>query len=95
MSMISHRCSKCGHLDIHGHNARGEHIPCSQGNCRVCTNGRHCDYGVPELVDTFDLKGNVQQDIIQPGQGHFQGIRPCGCADCRGLYESLATARAS
>jgi hypothetical protein len=95
MTMIAHRCKNCGHLDIHGHGTRQVRKPCSQGYCRTCPPTRPCDYGTPEVLDTFDGAGNVQDSWIPPGSGEPRGIETCGCGACAELYEVLTDSRAS
>lgn len=79
MSLITHRCTRCGHPDYWRQAANG---PCSCG----CA----CQPGEPEVRPTWDVASQRVQRIVKPGEklGHgLAAIRLCGCKDCKALYE--------
>lgn len=94
MALIGHRC-KCGHNDInHTEDGDGKRL-CTAGGSGSCK--RRCKPVtdvMPELMPTFDLKGNAVERVIPPGDGlgldggHPIG-RTCGCDACQALYEQL------
>ncbi|MFF3643428.1 hypothetical protein [Streptomyces sp. NPDC002564] len=95
MALIGHRCS-CGHNDInHATDADGKRA-CTAKAGAPC--GKRCKtLGDPEVMPTFDRKGNRVERIIPPGEGlptetGSTGTRTCPCDACQALYEQLAPA---
>jgi hypothetical protein len=97
MAYIGHRCP-CGHTDLQ-HTQNGE-----DGNLGHCT----ADFGStcrrtcgpipepPEVIPTFDIKGNQVERVIEPGGGlpSENGnpvVKTCPCAACVALHEQLAS----
>jgi hypothetical protein len=97
MSLITHRCTKCGHPDFWqlGSKLDPNRCPGKQWGlgCRVC--GRECTPGAPELVDTFDNTGKRVEQIVKPGDPAMRfDIKTCGCDACVALYDELTGAAA-
>lgn len=94
MAFIGHRCS-CGHNDInHAEDGKGKRV-CTANGGAPCK--RRCKTnGEPELMPTFDGKGNRVERIVRPGGGLAIGDahpigRTCECESCQSLYGQLAT----
>ncbi len=88
MSLITHRCTNCGHPD-YWRLDRGETEHCADSRC-AC----RCAPGVPEVAPTFDLAGQPVERITQPGERTGFGVRTCGCKACKALYAELTGAAA-
>jgi hypothetical protein len=95
MAYIGHRCD-CGHTDLqHEHDATSDTL----GRC-TAEYGVTCSRGCglvnePEVIPTFDAKGNRVERVIEPGDGlRSMGgaviVRTCTCDACRALYEQAA-----
>jgi len=89
MAYIGHRCA-CRHGDLsHPVSASGKR----SCGCQPCT--RRCRREeTPELLPSFDTKGNAVERIVQPGgalatQDGAGGPRTCDCDACRALYTEL------
>lgn len=91
MAYIDHRCAACGHLrSAHLSPANGSPVPCRQNAC-TC---QHYADSSPELIPTFDLKGNTVQTVTPPGEQVTAGIRACDCGACHEMYQQLTGAAA-
>lgn len=86
MSLITHRCTKCGHPDYWRSSTSGG----CPGSC-YC---RTCTPGAPELVPTFDLAARPVEKITPPGVKTGFGVATHDCAACRALYDELTGAAA-
>lgn len=89
MAYIGHRCA-CRHGDLsHPVTTTGKRS-CGCASCpRRC---RRADK--PELLPTFNAKGNQLERIVEPGQklGTTEGemnAKTCDCDDCKALYTEL------
>jgi hypothetical protein len=89
---IGHRC-KCRHGDLsHGSDKKGP-MSCGCAGCTtLCSRNE-----TPELLPTFDGKGNTIERIVPPGdqlstEGTAGGPRTCDCDACQALYAELTEA---
>lgn len=81
MSLITHRCTTCGHPDYW--RLERQQDRCPQCNCR-------CTPGEP----TFDLAGQPVEAITKPGAKTGFGVSTHNCERCRELYAELTGAAA-
>jgi hypothetical protein len=86
MSMATHRCKTCSHLQ-HYHDGGS----CSLGTCRC--DASKFDPAPAELIPTFDASGQPVERVIPPGDGIYSEagkvlIRACGCQECVELAAS-------
>lgn len=88
MSLITHRCTGCRHIDLWRLVALNKErcpLPC----CHLCTPGP------PEVVPTWDVAGNLVERVSKPGEPSLrQDIRTHDCEACRALYDQLQGAAA-
>lgn len=100
MAYIGHRCD-CGHTDLsHEHDGTSDNL----GRCTAefgSTCRRACGPVVapPEVIPTFDAKGNQVERVIEPGDGlRAMGdhviVRTCPCDACVALHEQMAAVNA-
>lgn len=89
MAYIGHRCA-CRHGDLsHPVSVSGKR----SCGCAACP--RRCRREeTPELLPTFDLKGNSIERVIEPGNklGTTDGemnAQTCDCDACQALYTEL------
>lgn len=85
---IGHRCA-CGHGDLSHKTSSSGKRSC---DCQPC--GRRCSRNeTPELLPTFDARGNRVERIIPPGEKLAtegdSGPLTCGCEDCKALYAEV------
>lgn len=83
MSLITHRCTECGHPDFWRLGRPGELAnQCSECGCR-------CAPGQPEVIPTFNLASQPVERIVPPGKPLTAGVPTCGCAACKALHKQL------
>ncbi|GAA4059662.1 hypothetical protein [Actinomadura miaoliensis] len=87
MSLIMHRCTNCGHPDYRRHRN-------DDGTLGRCDCGCRCTPGPSELAPTWDTAGRRVESIAEPGTkaGRSNGIKTCGCDDCKALFTKLTAA---
>jgi hypothetical protein len=88
---IGHRC-KCRHGDLSHHTDKNGKRACNAAGCDT-----RCHRNpVPELLPTFDTKGNTVEVIVPPGDqlGGPGAPRTCDCDGCQALYAELEPASA-
>lgn len=95
--MLIHRCRKrgCGHRDDL-HNKEGG--DCSYGLCKPCRLPDSLDVEpMPELVPTWDTKGNLVERVHKPGstwnEGNRHAIKLCNCERCNAAYDEAVIER--
>lgn len=97
MAYIGHRCD-CGHSDLsHAGDGTGENL----GRC-TAEFGASCKHTCgpvpqPEVIPTFDGKGNQVERVIEPGGGlpSESGnavVKTCPCDACVAMHEQLVSA---
>lgn len=86
MSLITHRCTNCGHPDYWR--------LAKSGNKEICECGCRCTPGEPELAQTFGLDGQPIERVIKPGDKLTQGVPTHACAACKAKYDELTGAAA-
>jgi hypothetical protein len=88
MSLITHRCTGCGHSDI-GRLCRPGSLRerCGDEHC-VCV----CTPGPPEVIPTWDQRGQRIEAVLAPGLAFAAGAPTCRCQDCKALHERLTAA---
>ncbi|SFF12011.1 hypothetical protein SAMN05216251_108245 [Actinacidiphila alni] len=89
MARIGHRC-KCRHGDLSHTTDKNGKQSCGCAGCT--TRCRRTEE--PELLPTFDVKGNAVERIVPPGErlageSTNSGPQTCGCAACCALYTEL------
>lgn len=91
---IGHRC-KCRHGDLSHPVDKNGKRSCGCAGCDTrCRRNE-----TPELLPTFDRKGNVIERIVPPGdplgtEGDAGGPRTCDCDGGQALYAELEPAGA-
>ncbi|MET9517007.1 hypothetical protein [Streptomyces sp. NPDC002994] len=96
MAYIGHRCG-CGHSDLQ-HSGEGPAGTCQAASGASC--GRGCTPSPdPEVIPTFDTKGQPIERLIPPGEGlaSMSGapiVRTCSCDACAALHEQLTSVAA-
>lgn len=89
MSLITHRCTNCGHPDFRRlAKTQGKEI-CDDAGC-----GCRCIPGAPELVPTYGLDGQPVEKIVAPGAKTGFGVATHDCKACKALYAELTGAAA-
>ena len=82
MSVLTHRCRGCGHLeDRHAARERGYQ------SCGCCTAGSPDLDPEPVLLETYAVPGRRPEPLWEPGSARNAGTshltRTCGCERCR------------
>lgn len=82
MSVLTHRCRGCGHLeDRHAARERGYQ------SCRCCNDGSPDLDPEPLLLETYAVPGHRREPLWPPGSARNAGTshvtRACGCGPCR------------
>ena len=85
MSLITHRCTDCGHPDYWRLTRMGE----NKANCPADGCTCRCVPGAPQVVPTFDLAGRPVERVIKPGQPLYTGVPTHNCDACKALYDEL------
>jgi hypothetical protein len=102
MSILIHRCRRCGHPDIFSGVQPGywrevrydnRAADCSHRWCKTCV-GIGCDYGPePEVIPTWNTRTGAPEPLYEPGSvlnGSAGSALPiCGCDECRATYAAL------
>ena len=98
MAYIGHRCD-CGHSDLNhaGYGTGTTGLGACQGSF-----GNSCGRGCgpvpePEVIPTYDGKGNQVERVIEPGDGLPSAngnpvVKTCPCDACVAVHEQLAAA---
>lgn len=97
MAFIGHRCA-CGHNDIQHTDGTTSSIGTCTADCgRDCKSSCSLELPEPEVMPSFDIKGNSVERILPPGDGFramgdHQVVTTCRCDACQALYAQLAPA---
>lgn len=99
MSILIHRCTRCGHPDIFaGCRDWSNVVPqtraadCSHRWCRTCV-GVGCVYDPePEEIPTWDSKTGALEPLRTPGSRMNSGgsvVPLCDCEECHAAYTAI------
>jgi len=95
VSQIIHRCKACGKPDywrdgtIAGGRTRGGEQP-DPIQVRSCCRAKA--WGDPELVPTFDDRGEPIAAVVKPGgPAGSPGVKTCNCDDCEAFYAAMVS----
>jgi hypothetical protein len=102
VSILIHRCTRCGHPDIFSsvqpgywqdvrYNTRA--ADCSHRWCRSCV-GVGCVYDPePEEIPTWDSRTGALEPLHEPGsvlnRSAGSALPICGCERCRDMHAEL------